>query len=83
MTTQVRCDSGLLGWHGKLRDNYLDFPEFVVYCDRYHLHRRLGYDTPAAAWVENPLVQGSTRPEDFRKATDGNLLATARNKPLG
>jgi hypothetical protein len=58
---EARCDLGLLGWQGKLRNNYLDFPEFVVDCDKYRVHRHLGYTTPAAAWMDNPVVGTGNR----------------------
>ena len=64
---RVRCDSGLMGWQGKLRKNYLSLADFKIYCEAYSIHKRLGYNTPEAAWKENPTIMGSVLPADFRK----------------
>lgn len=56
-----------MGWQGKLQENYNSFEEFDSYCDIYHLHERLGYETTEEAWADNPTVQGSVNPSDFRK----------------
>jgi hypothetical protein len=66
-TTRVYCDSGLEGWQGYLRDNYADIEEFEHYSDMFGLAERLGYESAQEAWDDNPLVQGSVNPSDFRK----------------
>ena len=55
-------------WQGKLRKQYANFREFYAYSDTYGLAERLGYDSAEDAWKANPKVQGSTNPDDFRKA---------------
>jgi hypothetical protein len=63
----VICKSGLMGWQGKLQDQYKDFTEFESFCRIYNNHIQLGYKTPASAWRANPTIQGSTNPSDYRK----------------
>lgn len=63
---RVKCDSGLTGWQGKLQDQYDSFDEFVHWSQTYGLHTRLGYANAEAAWINNPTVQGSTNPSDYR-----------------
>jgi hypothetical protein len=64
---QVRCKSGIRGWQGRLKDVYNSFSEFADYCFIYNNHSRLGFDSPAAAWDANPVVQGSVEPGDYRR----------------
>lgn len=64
---EVICDSGAKGWRSHLQDNYKTFAEFQQYDLVYKLAKRLGYLSAEEAWDENPLVQGSTNPSDFRK----------------
>lgn len=66
-TPRVICDSGIEGWQCRLRENYTSYTDFVVYSETYGLHARLGFDCPEDAWRENPLVQGSSCPDDFRR----------------
>jgi hypothetical protein len=63
----VKCKSGIIGWRDKLQNTYSSFDEFVEYCAMYGIHERLGYRTPAQAWMKNPLIEGSTNPADLRK----------------
>jgi hypothetical protein len=64
---QVTCKSGLKGWQGHLREVYASFCEFEGYSIMYGLHARLGYATPLKAWHDNPEIQGSVNPSDFRR----------------
>lgn len=66
-TTQVTCKSGLRGWQSKLREQYANCAEFVRYSGTYGLAGRLGYKSARAAWNANPTVQGSVKPEDYRR----------------
>lgn len=66
----VKCHSGLSGHRGKLQDNYDGWIEFETYSNMYNLHGRLGYDSPEAAWVDNPTIEWSTNPADFHKIDD-------------
>lgn len=52
---------------GKLRKNYSSFEDFQSYSEIYNLHIRLGYDTIEDAWNDNPRIQWSTDPSDFKK----------------
>jgi len=54
-------------WKDNLQDVYVDFEEFKSYSEVYNLHQRLGYDTPEDAWMDNPLVEGSVDPADYKK----------------
>ena len=65
---QVRCLSGLKGYEEPLRTPYASFKEFQAYNRIYGLARRLGYKSAKSAWDENPTVQGSVEPSDFRIA---------------
>ena len=65
-TKSCKCKSGLTGWCGKLRDQYQSFEEFASYAETYGLDARLGFDSAEAAWESNPVVEGSTNPDDYR-----------------
>jgi len=65
MNTRVITKSGLQGWQGRLRDQYDSFNEFVAFADMYGLAQRLGFETAREAWNVNPMVQGSTHPDDY------------------
>lgn len=69
-TKQIRCPgSGLVGWQGKLQDQYKTADELVSFSHTYGLHTRLDYQTPEEAWEDNPTIQGSIEPSDFRKVS--------------
>lgn len=70
MRQEVICQSGLRGWRDFLQNNYESFEEFEAYADTYGLLERLGYEDAQTAWDENPLVEGSVRPSDFRRADE-------------
>jgi hypothetical protein len=55
-------------WHQKLHSVYNGFEEFEAYDEMYGLHERLGYETAEEAWLDNPVIQGSTDPRDYGKA---------------
>lgn len=63
---KVICKSGLKGWQCRLRENYEDLDEFASYARIYGLLARLGFDNAEDAWEANPVVQGSTNPDDYR-----------------
>ena len=67
---EVICKSGIRGWQERLHFIYADFDEFNCYAEAYGLHFKLGYTTPQAAWDDNPLVEGSTTPADYRKVKE-------------
>lgn len=64
----ITCQSGVRGWHEKLRSQYSSRDEWLQYSTTYGLHTRLGYETPEEAWKDNPTIEGSVNPSDFRKA---------------
>jgi len=64
---QVKCKSGITGWQSRLRKVYDTFDQFQRLSEFYGLHTRLGYKTARAAWRNNPIVQGSTVPSDYRR----------------
>lgn len=57
-----------MGWQGKLQANYSSFDQFEMLSEIYGLSRRLGYASATEAWEDNPLIQGSVKPEDLQKA---------------
>ena len=64
----VKCKSGISGWQEKLRKVYNEsFESFVTYCEIFGIDARLGYENPEDAWNDNPTIQGSVIPSDFRK----------------
>ena len=70
---QVKCDSGIMGYRVRLQEDYDDFDDFEWYSDVYCLATRLGYESAEAAWADNPMVQGSVIPEDFRVVTEDEV----------
>lgn len=63
----VRTKSGIIGWRTRLQNNYSEHHEWYSAAQTYGLHKRLGYATPTQAWRENPVIEGSVVPSDFRK----------------
>ena len=55
-------------WKSRLHDLYTDINEWIEYSNTYGLSDRLGYDSPEQAWIENPTIQGSVNPQDYRIA---------------
>ncbi len=64
--TQVITQSGLTGWRGKLQSSYANIQEFIEYDEIFNLAGRLGYDDPVKCWDNNPMIEGSVNPSDFR-----------------
>ena len=67
------CKSGLTGWRMRLRDIYKEhtspeaaYDEWEHYSVTYGLAQRLGYRTARGAWNDNPIIEGSTIPTDYR-----------------
>jgi hypothetical protein len=58
-----------MAWKAQLQDNYSSLSEFESYSETFGLAKRLGFETAAEAWEANPLIQGSTNPNDFRLAS--------------
>ncbi len=66
-TYRVRCKSGSWGWRTRLRNNYKDEDEWITWNNHYGLAARLGFKSAHAAWLRNPVIEGSVIPSDFRK----------------
>ena len=71
MRNNVKLASGRRGWRGRLHEVYSSREEWLGYAELYNLAERLGYDGSDAAWAdkvwdENPMLEGSTNPEDFK-----------------
>lgn len=67
--TQVKCKSGQTGWRSTLHENYDNDREQWLSCsETYGLANRLGYDDAEEAWDDNPIIEGSVIPSDFRVA---------------
>lgn len=64
---RVRCQSGLMGWRTRLRNNYDGFTDWECYSDMCGLSERLGYRSAQVAWDCNPVIEGSVNTSDFRK----------------
>lgn len=52
-------------WITKLQSNYKSLEEWRDYNQTYGLARKLGFVDALDAWHANPLIGGSTNPEDF------------------
>ena len=68
-TYRVRTVSGIWGWRSRLSAQYRSLDEFALMSELYSLHTRLGYRNPRAAWEANPVIEGSTKPSDYRKVS--------------
>jgi len=64
---EVIVDSGIKGWQDKLQNVYNSLNELIAYDEIYNICKRLGYDSPEECWNDNPTVQGSVKPSDFKK----------------
>jgi len=60
-------------WKNHLQNVYTDKGEWLRYDEIYGLSQRLGYDDPEQAWSENPLIQGSTNPEDYKRVINEQI----------
>lgn len=67
MNKKVKCRSGLMGWRGRLQDQYSSWDEFKNCAIIWGLVKRLGYNTEREAWEDNPVVEGSVNPSDYRR----------------
>ena len=54
-------------WKQHLQEVYSSFEEWDAFSDMYGLANRLGYAENQEAWDDNPLIQGSTNPYDYKK----------------
>lgn len=66
----VKLKSGRTGWENYLKGVYANKEEFLQYNEIYDIAKRLGYNDPEKCWRANPLIQGSTNPQDFKKSVE-------------
>ena len=62
----VKCDSGEMGVQQRFKSIYDDYEDFLVFDKMFNIAKRLGYDNQKKLWDDNPIVQGSTNPSDFK-----------------
>ena len=67
-------------WAARLKNNYATAEEWIAYSEMYGLAERLGYDDPMKAWEDNPMIQGSTNPDDFKVVESATKKFLPRNK---
>jgi hypothetical protein len=65
-------------WTARLQKVYSSFDEFESYDAMYNLAKRLGYNTPIAAWDANPLISGGVNPEEYHKVKESKELSERR-----
>lgn len=70
MDKQAQLPSGRTGWRGRLHEVYSSLDEWEAYSEMYGLAERFGYANPHDAWEDNPLLEGSTNPDDSRKVPE-------------
>lgn len=76
----VKCQSGATGWRDRLRNIYPSLESFEQWSEVYGLHQRLGYAFAVDAWNDNPVIEGSVIPTDFRVVERGDKK---KKKPAG
>ena len=64
---RVICKSGIEGWQGKLHNVFDSYEEFDACSDTYGLSKRIGYKSSEEAWEDNPIIQGSIVPSDYKR----------------
>jgi hypothetical protein len=63
---RIRTFTGIMGWRGKLQVVYRTLNEWKFYARTYKLHRKLR-GSMQGLWNENPVIEGSVNPLDFRR----------------
>ena len=63
---QIICSSGEVGTRERIKNIYDDYQEFLIFNKRYNIAERLGYASVRQLWVDNPIVEGSSNPSDFK-----------------
>jgi hypothetical protein len=85
--SRIICKSGIEGWRMRVQENYDSFEEFDRFCNTYDIHIRIGYKTLEQAWKANPIIEGSTNPEDLRRVPLMDLVVprvdTKYGAPMG
>lgn len=52
-------------WAMRLQENYNSFEEFKAFDGIYNLCEKMYIASPEVAWEKNPVIGGSTNPNDF------------------
>lgn len=65
----VKCLSGEIGIRQRVREIYEDYEEFLLFNRMYNMHTRLNFPSARSLWEENPIIEGSSNPSDFRVYT--------------
>lgn len=52
-------------WAGRVQNIYSSLKELNDFDRIFDIAHRCGYESTAAMWTENPIIGGSTNPEDF------------------
>lgn len=52
-------------WHNRVREVYSSLEELQGYDETFGIVERCGYASAEELWNDNPMLQGSTNPEDF------------------
>lgn len=83
MNIPYKCKSGVIGSVHPLREPYASFEEFEAYANTYSLVERLGFESAQEAWDDNPWVESSTNPADFRIAEFPDAYLLVRESRSG
>lgn len=74
MIYQIKAKSGIPGWRCCLQENYGDISHWMAYASTFGLASRLGFKSAVEAWENNPIIEGSVNPADFRIAPKKSRL---------
>jgi len=72
---RVKCDSGIEGWMATVQENWVTLGSLRDADENYGICQRLGYESIAQLWEENPVVQGSVYPPDLRLSMPTDIAA--------
>lgn len=62
-------------WQDRLQNVYDSVEDFRQWDEMYGLKERLGFPSVEEAWEANPMIQGSTKPADFKRVSSLNRKA--------
>lgn len=63
---KVKCPSGSNGWQALIQEVYENLADLKSFNAIYGIVKRLGFETTEDLWEKNPMIEGSTKPSDFR-----------------
>jgi hypothetical protein len=67
---KVKTKSGIFGWRDRVQNVYGSLEELEWHDDLYGICKRLGVPL-SALWELNPIIEGSTNPDDLRIVSKG------------